>query len=185
MIFFISQIQKVQKKNKPKIKKKSLSDDNLINPEILYEQAKIIKNDLRRLVEESKERELKRKQYKKLSDINERQRKLSEINNLHEDELPIDDLIENLFLKEYINKEENKNIKREKFINNLPEFKYKYTEKHMSRKENECSICLEEFNSNDRVKLFSCNQHIFHKECIMKWLKKKDICPLCKNQIKY
>ena len=167
------------------MKKKSLSDDNLINPEILYEQAKIIKNDLRRLVEESKERELKRKQYKKLSDINERQRKLSEINNLHEDELPIDDLIENLFLKEHINKEENKNIKREKFINNLPEFKYKYTEKHMSRKENECSICLEEFNSNDRVKLFSCNQHIFHKECIMKWLKKKDICPLCKNQIKY
>lgn len=184
MIFFIAQIQNEQKK-KPKIKRKSLSDDSLLNPEFLFEQATLIKNDLKRLVEESKERELKRKQYKKLSDINERQRKLSEINNLHEDELPIDDLIENLFLKEHINKEENKNIKREKFINNLPEFKYKYTEKHMSRKENECSICLEEFNSNDRVKLFSCNQHIFHKECIMKWLKKKDICPLCKNQIKY
>ena len=55
----------------------------------------------------------------------------------------------------------------------------------MNRKENKCSICLEEFNINDRVKLFSCNQHIFHIDCIMKWLKNKDICPLCKIKIKY
>ena len=184
MIFFIAQIQKEQKK-KQKKKRKSLSDDSLLNPEFLFEQATLIKNDLKRLVEESKERELKRKQYKELSNINERQRKLNEINDLSEDELSIDDLIENLFLKEYIRKEQNKNNRRKIFINNLPEFKYKYMEKHMNRKENKCSICLEEFNINDRVKLFSCNQHIFHIDCIMKWLKNKDICPLCKIKIKY
>ena len=106
MIFFIAQIQNEQKK-KPKIKRKSLSDDSLLNPEFLFEQATLIKNDLKRLVEESKERELKRKQYKELSNVNERQRKLNEINDLYEDELSIDDLIENLFLKEYIKKEQN------------------------------------------------------------------------------
>ena len=127
MIFFIAQIQKEQKK-KPKIKRKSFSDDSLLNPEFLFEQATLIKNDLKRLVEESKERELKRKQYKELSNINERQRKLNEINDLYEDELSIDDLIENLFLKEYIKKEQNKNNRRKIFINNLPEFKYKYME---------------------------------------------------------
>jgi len=45
----------------------------------------------------------------------------------------------------------------------------------------ECSICLEEYNTNDNIIILDCN-HIFHRECISKWFHNKDIknCPLCR-----
>ena len=42
-----------------------------------------------------------------------------------------------------------------------------------------CIICLEEFKSSDKVIYLPCC-HIFHKDCIIKWVKKDAICPLCK-----
>ena len=55
----------------------------------------------------------------------------------------------------------------------------------MERVEKKCSICLNEFKEMERVKLFSCKLHLFHKDCIMKWLKEHDFCPLCKKNIEY
>ena len=174
-----------QSKGKKKCLKIKIKSEKII-PEYLDKQALFIENDLKKLVKDSKERKLKRKEFQKLENVNERNRKLLEVNKEQfEDELSIDELIENYFLKENINNENNKAYKRKLTINNLPEFKYIYIEKHMDRKEIKCPICLEEFNSFDRVKLFSCKQHIFHKQCIMKWLDDKDFCPLCKKTIKY
>jgi len=44
----------------------------------------------------------------------------------------------------------------------------------------ECSICLELYQENDRIVQLTCN-HIFHKDCIREWLQnKQNNCPLCR-----
>ena len=49
----------------------------------------------------------------------------------------------------------------------------------------DCSICFTEYNSDNVVKL-PCD-HLFHKECIEKWLKTEDkennSCPLCRDVV--
>jgi len=43
-----------------------------------------------------------------------------------------------------------------------------------------CTICLENFKGPDKIVEFSCKGHIYHKECIKEWVRKSDLCPLCK-----
>ena len=45
-----------------------------------------------------------------------------------------------------------------------------------------CCICLENFKKNDEIMNLPC-VHIFHSNCIKKWMKRQDICPICKNKI--
>lgn len=45
---------------------------------------------------------------------------------------------------------------------------------------NKCSICLYKFNNKSIMKL-NCD-HIYHKKCIKKWLKKNNSCPLCRSK---
>ncbi|KAK4452596.1 hypothetical protein QBC34DRAFT_435447 [Podospora aff. communis PSN243] len=43
----------------------------------------------------------------------------------------------------------------------------------------DCSICLEDFDANSPVRCLPCH-HIFHSECITKWLLRRHAtCPLC------
>lgn len=61
--------------------------------------------------------------------------------------------------------------------------KQKNNENHfiaLPKEENEiCNICLE---NNANIKLSNCNgNHCFHKKCINKWFKSKEICPVCKE----
>ncbi len=45
-----------------------------------------------------------------------------------------------------------------------------------------CSICLESFNSDDAIyACHKCKGHGFHKDCIERWLKVKNYCPVCKQ----
>ena len=44
-----------------------------------------------------------------------------------------------------------------------------------------CTICLEDIKNKDQVISLRC-KHVFHKECIYTWIKKKPICPNC-NQL--
>ena len=44
-----------------------------------------------------------------------------------------------------------------------------------------CSICLEQLGTIDVVKT-NCD-HYFHKSCLEKWMKQKNICPLCNNYL--
>ena len=45
---------------------------------------------------------------------------------------------------------------------------------------NECIICLEPMIINDKVKILECG-HMYHYDCINKWIEKKGEinCPLC------
>ena len=46
----------------------------------------------------------------------------------------------------------------------------------------ECSICMETFKNDDRVFVCSCKQ-TFHYNCINKWIKSKEDCPICRKKI--
>ena len=44
---------------------------------------------------------------------------------------------------------------------------------------NECTICLDEFEENEQIMIINKCKHVFHKECIKKWLCKSEYCPNC------
>ena len=46
-----------------------------------------------------------------------------------------------------------------------------------------CVICYEDFKDNEDAIFLPCF-HFFHTKCIKEWLKKSDICPLCKISVK-
>ncbi len=48
--------------------------------------------------------------------------------------------------------------------------------------EEECVICFDNLDEQYKVKMINCN-HIFHKECINKWLNVKRTCPCCRTSI--
>ena len=45
-----------------------------------------------------------------------------------------------------------------------------------------CIICLENFQKFNKIINLSC-LHMFHDDCIKKWLKNQNYCPICKNEI--
>ena len=45
-----------------------------------------------------------------------------------------------------------------------------------------CMICLEEFKSKEKVTALPC-LHYFHTNCIKKWMKRKNECPICKFKL--
>lgn len=47
-----------------------------------------------------------------------------------------------------------------------------------------CAICYVDFNEDDQITPLSCDiKHYFHTECIERWLKEKNECPLCRSEI--
>ena len=47
----------------------------------------------------------------------------------------------------------------------------------------ECNVCLENIEKGQEIIILKCNKnHIFHSECIKKWLKYSISCPLCRQQ---
>jgi len=51
-------------------------------------------------------------------------------------------------------------------------------------KEKSCIFCFVDFKRNELVKLFSCRKHIFHEDCLRKWIENSFQCPLCKYSMK-
>ncbi|XP_050271963.1 E3 ubiquitin-protein ligase BIG BROTHER-like [Quercus robur] len=45
----------------------------------------------------------------------------------------------------------------------------------------ECAVCLEQFRVGWHAKL-PCS-HIFHRNCILQWLRMSDFCPLCRHKM--
>ena len=48
---------------------------------------------------------------------------------------------------------------------------------------NICSICLCDFEEGDQVRKLICG-HLYHENCVMKWLEKNSTCPICKTSLK-
>ena len=46
----------------------------------------------------------------------------------------------------------------------------------------ECAVCLAELQPKDTVRLLPC-VHVFHKECVDKWLARSAACPTCKGTV--
>lgn len=49
---------------------------------------------------------------------------------------------------------------------------------------NVCSICIEDFEAGEKLRLLPLCGHVFHTECIMPWLTERSgSCPLCKQLV--
>ena len=75
------------------------------------------------------------------------------------------------------------NKKKQNLFLEMDEYQYKHIQKYESRKETECAICLETFKGIDIIKAFYKCEHIFHKDCLKNWLKRSNVCPLCKHDL--
>ena len=75
------------------------------------------------------------------------------------------------------------NKKKHDLFLEMDEYQYKHIQKYESRKETECAICLETFKGIDIIKAFYKCEHIFHKDCLKNWLKRSNVCPLCKHDL--
>jgi len=80
---------------------------------------------------------------------------------------------------------------KQSVINELPTRKFtksydeEKTEGDSKAEENEmksCCICMDAFKSTDEVRTLPC-MHIFHTNCIDKWLLRNRTCPICKFDI--
>jgi len=69
-----------------------------------------------------------------------------------------------------INEEELKELKIVEYKDLIDKEKY-----------DECSICLDDFNEESKLRLLKC-EHGFHIKCIDEWLQKYNYnCPVCRN----
>ncbi|KAJ1499748.1 hypothetical protein HMI56_004226 [Coelomomyces lativittatus] len=64
----------------------------------------------------------------------------------------------------------------ESFISNLPDVEI--IEPQVA-KGMDCAVCQEKFNLNEVVTKLTCD-HLFHRECIVPWLKTNATCPTCR-----
>lgn len=53
---------------------------------------------------------------------------------------------------------------------------------HVPDGQSGCSICLEDFVVGDEVIHLPC-MHMFHGDCVIKWLQNSNFCPLCRFQM--
>ncbi|CAL5205068.1 unnamed protein product [Lathyrus oleraceus] len=45
-----------------------------------------------------------------------------------------------------------------------------------------CCICIANYENDDELRELPCS-HLFHKDCVDKWLKINALCPLCKREV--
>ena len=77
--------------------------------------------------------------------------------------------------------QQRNNINIDAIMNLLPSSTI--TEKKEGEGENNnCIICLSNFDIGDNVTSLPC-LHMFHTECIKSWLQSKNHCPVCKLNI--
>lgn len=50
--------------------------------------------------------------------------------------------------------------------------------------EDECSICLLQFEVNEDILVYPCCKHRYHQECINIWMETRMTCPLCRGNLR-
>ena len=73
-----------------------------------------------------------------------------------------------------------KNKDAQAIINCLPFTIVREKKEHDNN--NNCVICMCDFEINDKISTLPC-AHVFHTECIISWIKKETTCPICKFEI--
>ena len=53
---------------------------------------------------------------------------------------------------------------------------------NLSPDKKSCIICLENFQKSDIIINLEC-LHMYHDNCIKKWLNENNYCPICKNKV--
>ncbi|XP_068667057.1 RING-H2 finger protein ATL16-like [Aristolochia californica] len=72
----------------------------------------------------------------------------------------------------------------ESVIRSIPIFRFKKgVEDGKEKYWNECAVCLNEFQENERLRLLPSCSHAFHIECIDTWLQSNANCPVCRSSI--
>lgn len=60
-----------------------------------------------------------------------------------------------------------------------------FSEENRETLPEECSICMNEYQIGDRLLNFGCPvEHMFHEECLSKWLVAGHSCPICRQDFK-
>ncbi|XP_071700458.1 RING-H2 finger protein ATL16-like [Rutidosis leptorrhynchoides] len=68
----------------------------------------------------------------------------------------------------------------ESVIRSIPIFQFR---KDNYFDNNECAVCLGEFQANEKLRMIPNCAHYFHIDCIDVWLQNNPNCPLCRNSI--
>lgn len=63
------------------------------------------------------------------------------------------------------------------------EIKDEYIKTSELKEERNCSVCLTDFNANEKYVLTPC-KHSFHRTCILEWFKKQTTCCNCRQNLK-
>ncbi len=98
-------------------------------------------------------------------------------NNIRIQDLEEDLLLDDLLNNESINKQDSQAI-----LNYLPNSVIKEVKKNGDNNNTKCVICLSDFQVGDNVSTLPC-LHIFHNDCLEKWINQQKWCPICKFDI--
>ncbi|CAF2164711.1 hypothetical protein YC2023_090649 [Brassica napus] len=63
-------------------------------------------------------------------------------------------------------------------VRSLPVYRYTKSAKHWIE---DCIICLSNFEEGETVKVIPHCGHLFHVDCVDKWLNSHVTCPLCRS----
>ncbi|XP_019087629.1 PREDICTED: E3 ubiquitin ligase BIG BROTHER-like [Camelina sativa] len=64
-----------------------------------------------------------------------------------------------------------------------PKFKWWWQKKKkFVANDTQCSICLVDYEKGDKMITLPC-KHIYHKDCISRWLKENRVCCVCKREV--
>ncbi|KAJ9550311.1 hypothetical protein OSB04_014356 [Centaurea solstitialis] len=73
-------------------------------------------------------------------------------------------------------------------ITSLPILVYKGLENHgrvdeTGPESQECAVCLNMFEDGQMIRVLPNCNHLFHAECIDKWLGSRSTCPICRHEV--
>ncbi|XP_068661153.1 RING-H2 finger protein ATL1-like [Aristolochia californica] len=72
----------------------------------------------------------------------------------------------------------------ESVIRSIPIFQFKKgVEDGKEKNWNECAVCLNEFEEDERLRILPSCSHAFHIDCIDTWFESNANCPLCRSSI--
>ena len=93
----------------------------------------------------------------------------------------------NVFFINFLNLIQNLNKKEhptdKNVLDSLPTTKIEDVSK-LDQEQKKCTICLEEYQKGEELIVLPCI-HLFHKPCIVNWLKKQNSCPICKFKLTF